>query len=98
MALHALVFRALVPAQTRSSCKPCNYSIWVVVKIMVAFLGTLNNRCRIIIRTQKGTLILTTTHMVQPITLNQGSFSWVLGFGISGLGAQGSDSVGCAAV
>ena len=25
------------------------------------FLGTLNNRCRIIIRTQKGTLILTTT-------------------------------------
>ena len=28
------------------------------------FLGTLNNRCRIIIRTQKGTLILTTTHIV----------------------------------
>ena len=27
-------------------------------------LGTLNNRCRIIIRTQKGTLILTTTHML----------------------------------
>ena len=27
------------------------------------FLGTLNNRCRIIIGTQKGTLILTTTHM-----------------------------------
>ena len=27
------------------------------------FLGTLNIRCRIIIRTQKGTLILTTTHM-----------------------------------
>ena len=27
------------------------------------FLGTLNNRCRIIIGTQKGTIILTTTHM-----------------------------------
>ena len=36
--------------------------IWVVVKIM----GTLNNRCRIIIGiigTQKGTIILTTTHL-----------------------------------
>ena len=27
------------------------------------FLGTLNIRCRIIVRTQKGTLILTTTHI-----------------------------------
>ena len=27
-------------------------------------LGTLNIRCRIIIRTRKGTLILTTTHLV----------------------------------
>ena len=27
------------------------------------FSGTLNNRCRIIIGTQKGTIILTTTHM-----------------------------------
>ena len=27
------------------------------------FLGTLNNRCRIIIGTQKGTLFLTTTHI-----------------------------------
>ena len=27
------------------------------------FLGTLNNRCRIIIGTRKGTMILTTTHM-----------------------------------
>ena len=26
---------------------------WVVVKIMVPFLGTLNNRCRIIIGIQK---------------------------------------------
>ena len=29
-----------------------------------SFLGTLNIRCRIIVRTQKGTLILTTTHMI----------------------------------
>ena len=29
----------------------------------VPFLGTLNNRCRIIIGTQKGTIILTTTHI-----------------------------------
>ena len=31
------------------------------------FLGTLNIRCRIIIRTQKGTIILTTTHMPGPL-------------------------------
>ena len=37
--------------------------IWVDVKIMVPFLGTLNIRCRIIIRTQKGTILSTTTHM-----------------------------------
>ena len=34
----------------------------MVVKIMVPVLGTLNNRSRIIIGTQKGTIILTTTH------------------------------------
>ena len=40
--------------------------IWVVVKIMAPVVwGTLNNRCRIIIGTQKGTLILTTNHMGQ---------------------------------
>ena len=31
------------------------------------FLGTLNNRCRIIIGTQKGTIILTTTHINQAL-------------------------------
>ena len=31
--------------------------IWVVVKIMTPFLGTLNIRCRIIIGNQKGTII-----------------------------------------
>ena len=36
---------------------------WVVVKIMAPFLGTLNIRCRILIRTEKGTIILTTTHV-----------------------------------
>ena len=30
------------------------------------FLGTLNNRCRIIIGTPKGTINLTTTHMQDP--------------------------------
>ena len=40
------------------------FVIWVVVNIRVPFLGTLNNRCRIIIRTQKETPILTTTHMI----------------------------------
>ena len=37
--------------------------MWVVVKNYGPFLGTLNNRCRIIIGTQKGTIILTTTHV-----------------------------------
>ena len=37
--------------------------MWVAVKINVPFLGTLNNRCRIIIGTQKGLIILTTTHV-----------------------------------
>ena len=36
---------------------------WVVVKIMAPFWVPLNIRCRIIIRTQKGILILTTTHI-----------------------------------
>ena len=31
------------------------------------FLGTLNNRCRSIIGTQKGTIISTTTHMISAI-------------------------------
>ena len=34
--------------------------MWVVVKIMVPFLGTLD------IRSQKGTIILTTTHVASP--------------------------------
>ena len=38
--------------------------IWVFLKIMVPFLGPLNTRRPIIPRTQKGTIILTTTHMV----------------------------------
>ena len=40
-----------------------NAPIWVVVKIMIPFLGTLNIRCRIIIGIQKGTIILKTTHI-----------------------------------
>ena len=38
-------------------------SSWVVVKIMAQFLGTLDIRCRTIIGIQKGTIILTTTHL-----------------------------------
>ena len=37
--------------------------IWVVVKIAVPFSGTLNIGCRIIMGIQKGTTILTTTHI-----------------------------------
>ena len=36
------------------------------------FWGTLNNRCRIIIGTQKGTLILTTTHILGALRLEKG--------------------------
>ena len=36
--------------------------MWGVVKSKVPFWGTLNNRCRIFIGTQKGATILTTTH------------------------------------
>ena len=46
------------------------YSCWVCFDYMggcqnyAPFLGTLNIRCRIIIGTQKGIIILTTTHIV----------------------------------
>ena len=36
------------------------------------FLGTLNIRCRIIIGTQKGTEILTTTHIPKPLIAKPG--------------------------
>ena len=42
---------------------PIAIFIWVVVKIMVPYLGTLNMRCCIILGIQEGTIILTTTHM-----------------------------------
>ena len=37
--------------------------LWVVVKIMVSFWGALNIGAAFIIRIQKGTMILTTTHI-----------------------------------
>ena len=40
---------------------------WVVVKIKVPFLDTLTNKCRLILGIQKGTIILTTTHMVRGV-------------------------------
>ena len=39
-------------------------AIWVDVKTIIPFLGTLNTRCRTIIRIHKGTIILTTAHMI----------------------------------
>ena len=51
----------------------------MVVNIRVPFWGTLNNRCRITIGTQKGTLILTTTQIrTKACSLIQGS-------GVSGI-------------
>ena len=35
----------------------------------IPFLGTLNIRCRVIIGTQKGTIILTTTHILFEVGL-----------------------------
>ena len=52
---------------------------WVVVKIRVPFGGTLNNGCRIILGTQKGTIILTTTHMVRGVIRARLQFFWNLG-------------------
>ena len=37
--------------------------MWVAVKIMIPFWGTLSIRCRIIIGIPKGTIVLTTTHV-----------------------------------
>ena len=39
------------------------FIIWVTVKIVFRFLGSLNTRRRIVLKTEKGTIILTTTHM-----------------------------------
>ena len=53
------------------------------------FLSTLNIRCRIIIRTQKGTIILTSTH-VSVCFLCPGvhlSLGFAFGFGLSGVGS-----------
>ena len=51
------------------------------------FLGTLKDRCRIRIGTPKGTMILTTTHMVSTASaVSEGSFTsrfyryWAHGF------------------
>ena len=47
----------------RDNGKNGNYYIGVIYTLLVPFWGTLDIRCRIIIGTQKGTIILTTTHM-----------------------------------
>ena len=62
-------------------------SIWVVVKIVFFFfLGTLDIRCRIIIGIQKGTIILTTTHMGGSTGVYRGI--WGLGFRVKGARIQ----------
>ena len=45
-------------------------AIWVDIKIMVPFLGTLNIRCRIRRGIQKGTIILITTHIPTTTSLD----------------------------
>ena len=75
--------------------------IWVVVKIMipvwvpnivrlwrVPFLATLNNRCRTILGTQKGIIILTTTHIYiyTYIYIYIYVIYWNCGFALASLG------------
>ena len=50
----------------------------VVVKIMVPFLGTLSIRCRIITGIQKGTIILTTTHISSTLNSLSGGYIGIL--------------------
>ena len=52
---------------------PDSLSMWVAVKIMAPFLGTLNIRCRLKMAIQKGTIILTTTHIQFPHSFPVGS-------------------------
>ena len=54
------------------------------------FLGTLNIRCRMIIRTQKGTLFLTTTHMCfwQILPCKVGFHAGVVASGLFVLGSR----------
>ena len=62
-------------------CACCIYIyIWVVVKIRVPFVGPLNIRCRIILRTQKGTQILTTTHIYIYICMSIYIYIYVVTF------------------
>ena len=52
-------FRSLLPLRVISTY------LWVVVKIMVPFLGPYYNKAPIVSRTQTGTILLTTTHIVE---------------------------------
>ena len=52
---------------------------------MVPFLGTLNTRGRIIIGTQKGTTILTTTHMSYSLNSLKGGYIRGLYRGLRGI-------------
>ena len=62
--------------------------MWVVVKIKVPFLGSLNNMCRTI-GTQKGTIILTTTHVSKERCRTGLRLACQLRFSTFGFGACG---------
>ena len=72
------------------------FLIWVVVKNNGPFLGTLNIRCRSIIGTQKGTIILTTTHVASTSVSNPaaGPSEDSEDFGSDGLKVQFTDTDG----
>ena len=57
---------------------------------MVPSLGTLNNRCRTIIGTQKGTIILTTTHLLlrPEVTVGLGAGGLSSSAGLQGAGGR----------
>ena len=61
--VRSLRFSALAAAEVRTLCAKVKFRFGWLSKLGSLFLGTLNNWCYIIIGTQKGTIILTTTHL-----------------------------------
>ena len=53
------------------------------------FLGPLDTRCRIILRTQEGIIVLTTTHMILP-SIGSGPYGALLGSLLGGAQELGS--------
>ena len=82
--LHAVIRRVLQILTTYGKYLK-SYGWWS--KIRVPFLGTLHIRCRTILRTQKGTIILTTTH-IAVFTLRRQKESWAFWGRGAALGAK----------